>query len=310
MLKCEVFCYTLDGDDMLKRIVEKRNYIILFIIIILIIWIVWNAFLNKKEPYIETFNYYGEEITFKVYDKVDHKKLTEDINNIYEKYEDVDALSGKLNEDEKALIEYGKLVYYKTDGYTDITSGELLKHLKNNEDYNFKSEIEKLQVYDDKLVNEINFNFDNMIGSYATNDVLYYFKQNNITKYIVNENGDIATGTHYDNGKYTISINNPNNEEILEVLELENKAIATRNKTDNFQSYMVNPKTSKKENKYDSVLVIANDNLTANMLVNAIYLMDEEKGKKLIEEYPAEALWIDGDKIIKTDGFDNYVQKD
>ena len=43
-----------------------------------------NAFFNKKEPYIETFNYYGEEITFKVYDKVDHKKLTEDINNIYE----------------------------------------------------------------------------------------------------------------------------------------------------------------------------------------------------------------------------------
>lgn len=259
---------------------------------------------------METFNYYGEDITFRVYDKVDHKKLTKDIDNIYKKYEDVDNLSGEVDEDEKSLIEYGKIAYYKTYGYIDITSGELLKHLKNNEEYDFKSEIENVIVEDDKLVNDINFNFDNIIGSYATNDVLYYFKQNDIKKYIVNENGDVTTGDYYDNGKYTVSINNPNTDEILAVVELENKAIATRNKSDDFQSYMVNPKTSKKENKYDSVVVVANDNLTANMLVNAIYLMDLDEGKNLISEYPAEALWIKGDQIIKTDGFDNYVKKD
>ena len=292
---------------MLKKILYKRNYIILFIIIILIIWIL---FFNKNEPYMETFNYYGEDITFRVYDKVDHKKLTKDIDNIYKKYEDVDNLSGKVDEDEKSLIEYGKIAYYKTYGYIDITSGELLKHLKNNEEYDFKSEIENVIVEDDKLVNDINFNFDNIIGSYATNDVLYYFKQNDIKKYIVNENGDVTTGDYYDNGKYTVSINNLNTDEILAVVELENKAIATRNKSDDFQSYMVNPKTSKKENKYDSVVVIVNDNLTANMLVNAIYLMDLDEGKNLISEYPAEALWIKGDQIIKTDGFDNYVKKD
>ncbi len=295
---------------MLKKILDKRNYIILFIIIILIIWIIWIVFFHKNEPYMETFNYYGEDITFRVYDKVDHKKLTKDIDNIYKKYEDVDNLSGEVDEDEKSLIEYGKIAYYKTYGYIDITSGELLKHLKNNEEYDFKSEIENVIVEDDKLVNDINFNFDNIIGSYATNDVLYYFKQNDIKKYIVNENGDVTTGDYYDNGKYTVSINNPNTDEILAVVELENKAIATRNKSDDFQSYMVNPKTSKKENKYDSVVVIANDNLTANMLVNAIYLMDLDEGKNLISEYPAEALWIKGDQIIKTDGFDNYVKKD
>lgn len=294
---------------MLKKILDKRNYIILFIIIILIIWIIWIVFFHKNEPYMETFNYYGEDITFRVYDKVDHKKLTKDIDNIYKKYEDVDNLSGEVDEDEKSLIEYGKIAYYKTYGYIDITSGELLKHLKNNEEYDFKSEIENVIVEDDKLVNDINFNFDNIIGSYATNDVLYYFKQNDIKKYIVNENGDVTTGDYYDNGKYTVSINNPNTDEILAVVELENKAIATRNKSDDFQSYMVNPKTSKKENKYDSVVVVANDNLTANMLVNAIYLMDLDEGKNLISEYPAEALWIKGDQIIKTDGFDNYVKK-
>lgn len=264
-------------------------------------------FFNKSEPYIKTFNYYGETITFKVYDKVDDKKLTKEINNIYKKYENVNNLSGKLNEDEKALIEYGKLAYYKTYGYIDITSGKLLKHLKNNEKYDFESEIEKVNVKDNKLVEEINFNFDSIIGGYATNDVLYYFKQNNITKYIVSENGDVSTGDHYSNDKYKISINNPTNDKLLDMVFLENKAMATRNRVDDFQSYMVNPKTSKRENKYDSVVVIANDNLTANMLVNAIYLMDLDEGKKLIDEYPAEALWIKDGKVIKTDGFNNYV---
>ena len=293
---------------MLEKIIDKRNYIILFIIIILILWILWSLFFNKNEPYMETFNYYGETITFKVYDKVNHKKLTEDINNIYKKYENVNELSGKINEEENALIEYGKLAYYKTDGYIDITSGELVKHLEDAKEYDFKSDIENVIVKDNKLVNDINFNFDNIIGSYATNDVLYYFKQNNITKYIVNEDGDVTVGEHYSNDKYTVSINNPNTDEIMDIAIIENKTIATRNTTDDFKSYMVNPKTSKKENKYDSVVVIANDNLTANMLANAIYLMDLEDGKKLIEQYPAEALWIDGDEITKTDSFDNYIQ--
>lgn len=308
MLKCEVFCYTLSGDGMLKKIIDKRNYIIFFIIIVLIIWVVWSVFFHKNEPYIKTFNYYGEEITFKVYDNVNHKKLTDDINNIYKKYENVNELSGEVNEDEKSLIEYGKILYYKTDGYIDVTSGELINNIKDDKEYNFESDIEKVEVKDDKLVNNINFNFDNIIGSYATNEVLYYFKQNDIKKYIVSENGDIAVGDYYDKGKYAISINKPNSDEVLYIISLENKAMASRYTKSEFENYMVNPKTSKKESKYDGVIVIANDNLTANMLANSLYLMDIDEGKKLVEDYHGEALWI-SDEIVKTDGFDDYIKK-
>ena len=308
MLKCEVFCYTLSGDGMLKKVIEKRNYIILFIIIILVIWVVWSVFFHKNEPYIKTFNYYGETITYKVYDNVNHKKLTDDINNIYKKYENVNELSGEVNEDEKSLIEYGKIVYYKTDGYIDVTSGELINNIKDDKEYNFESDIEKVEVKDDKLVNDINFNFDNIIGSYATNEVLYYFKQNDIKKYIVSENGDIAVGDYYDKGKYAISINKPNSDEVLYIISLENKAMASRYTKSEFENYMVNPKTSKKESKYDGVIVIANDNLTANMLANSLYLMDIDEGKKLVEDYHGEALWI-SDEIVKTDGFDDYIKK-
>ena len=68
---------------MVKKILDKRNYIILFIIIILIIWILFSG---KKEYYIKTFNYFDETITISIYDEVDYKKTTKDINNIYKNY--------------------------------------------------------------------------------------------------------------------------------------------------------------------------------------------------------------------------------
>lgn len=290
---------------MLKKIIDKRNYIILFVIIILVIWVI---FFNRSEIYMESFNYYGETITFKVYDKVNHKKLTEDINEIFKKFEDANEIEGKLNNDEKGLVEYGKVIYKKTDGYIDITSGELLEKLKNGESYDFKSDIEKLDI-DEEIDKDINFNFDNIIGSYATNEVLYYFKQNDIKKYIVSENGDVATGNYYDDGKYKVSINDPESGDILDIIYLENKAMATRCNDFEFKSYMVNPKTSKKENKYKCTIVISNDNLTANMLANSIFLMNKDEGEKLVKEYNSEAMWI-SDDTFKTDGFDAYLKND
>ena len=292
--------------NMVKKIVDKRNYIILFVIIILIILILWSLFFEKNKPYIESFNYYGETITFMVYDKVDYKKLSNEINNIYKKYDDMD-FNGELSEDEKALIEYGKILYYKTDGYIDITDGKLIDSLKKGKTYDFKSDIEKLDS--DNLIDDISLNFDSIIGSYATNEVLYYFKQNDIKKYIVSENGDIVAGDYYDDGKYVISINKPNSDEVMDIVYLENKAMATRSKSDDFESYMVNPKSSKKENKYDSVIVIANDGLTANMLVNSLYIMDKDEGKKLVLDYNGEAMWINDDDIDMTDGFVSYLKK-
>ena len=306
LLKCEVFCYTLSGDDMLKKIIDKRNYIIFFIIIVLIIWVVWSLFFHKREPYVETFNYYGEEITFKVYDKVNHNKLTNDINNIYKKYENVNELKGKVNEDEKSLIEYGKILYYKTGGYVDVTSGELIDKIKDDKEYSFESDIEKVEIKDDKLVNDINFNFDSIIGSYATNEVLYYFKQNKITKYIVSENGDVAVGEHYSNDEYSISISKPNSDEVLEIVSLENKAMASRYTTSEFKSYMVNPVESKVTKKYDTVVVISDDVNEGTMLANALYLMDREAGEKLVKEYDAAALWYVNDKTY-TLNFDKYT---
>ena len=286
---------------MIKKILDKRNYIILFIIIILIIWILFSG---KKDYYIKTFNYFDETITISIYDKVDYKKTTKDINDIFKNYNiNLDS----INKYENNLIEYGIDIYKKSNGYIDITSGKLIENLKEEKEYNFKTKIDDIKIKNNKLVKKIDFNFDSIIGSFVTKEVINYLEENNIKKYIINENGDITVGEYYSKGKYALSINNPKTNEVLYIVNLENKSMATRN-SEGFKSYMVNPKTNKIENKYDSVVVIANDNLTANMLVNTLYLMDEKEGKDFIKKYDAEALWID-DEIIKTNGFDKYIKK-
>ena len=282
----------------MKKIIEKRNYIILFVIIVLIIWIM---FFNKREIYLKSFNYFDETITYKIYNNIDKNKVTKDINNIYKKYENYNAkINNNINDENiYSLIEYGKLLYYKTDGLIDITSGDLLKNMQKGREYTFTSKIDKIGK------ETINYNFENIICAYATNDVIYYFKQNDIDKYIVNENGDIKVGKKYNKDKYKISI--INNEKLLYILNLENKAIATR-KTNELK-YMINPKTSKKENKYDMLVVISNDNLTANMVANTIYFMNKEDGEKFAKQYNSEVLWQKEDKIYQTKEFEKYILK-
>ena len=282
----------------MKTIIEKRNYIILFVIIVLIIWIM---FFNKREIYLKSFNYFDETITYKIYNNIDKNKVTKDINNIYKKYENYNAKINNNIKDENvhSLIEYGNLLYYKTDGLIDITSGDLLKNMQKGRKYTFTSKIDKIGK------ETINYNFENIICAYATNDVIYYFKQNNIDKYIVNENGDIKVGKRYNKDKYKISI--INNEKLLYILNLENKAIATRKA--NELKYMINPKTSKKENKYDMLVVISNDNLTANMVANTIYFMNKEDGENFAKQYNSEVLWQKEDKIYQTKEFEKYILK-
>ena len=103
-------------------------------------------FFNKREIYLKSFNYFDETITYKIYNNIDKNKVTKDINNIYKKYENYNAKINNNIKDENvhSLIEYGKLLYYKTDGLIDITSGDLLKNMQKGRKYTFTSKIDKI----------------------------------------------------------------------------------------------------------------------------------------------------------------------
>lgn len=276
----------------MQFLIEKRNYLILGIIVLLVIWILFNLF-SKKEVYMDSFDYFGESITIKVYDKVNQDNLSEDIDKILKSYEE-----GEKDDD---LLEYGRLLYMKSNGYIDISDTDLVKALRRGEDYKFESKIN-----DDGFKD---FDLDMIKASYAISEVCDYFKQNNIESYIINEGGNVITGDSYDDDKYTVSLSKYDSEEVLDIVLLENKSLYTLNKSDEITEYSVNPKTSEAVDNFDSVSVIANDNLTADMLVRTLFLMSEDDGRKYIENFNAEALWQKGDEVSMTDGFKNYLQK-
>lgn len=276
----------------MQFLIEKRNYLILGIIVLLVIWILFNLF-SKKEVYMDSFDYFGESITIKVYDKVNQDNLSEDIDKILKSYEE-----GEKDDD---LLEYGRLLYMKSNGYIDISDTDLVKALRRGEDYKFESKINDDDFKD--------FDLDMIKASYAISEVCDYFKQNNIESYIINEGGNVITGDSYDDDKYTVSLSKYDSEEVLDIVLLENKSLYTLNKSDEITEYSVNPKTSEAVDNFDSVSVIANDNLTADMLVRTLFLMSEDDGRKYIENFNAEALWQKGDEVSMTDGFKNYLQK-
>lgn len=276
----------------MQFLIEKRNYLILGIIVLLVIWILFNLF-SKKEVYMDSFDYFGESITIKVYDKVNQDNLSEDIDKILKSYE-----GGEKDDD---LLEYGRLLYMKSNGYIDISDTNLVKALRRGEDYKFSSKINDDDFKD--------FDLDMIKASYAISEVCDYFKQNNIESYIINEGGNVITGDSYDDDKYTVSLSKYDSEEVLDIVLLENKSLYTLNKSDEITEYSVNPKTSEAVDNFDSVSVIANDNLTADMLVRTLFLMSEDDGRKYIENFNAEALWQKGDEVSMTDGFKNYLQK-
>lgn len=290
----------------MKFIIEKRNYIILITIIIIILGLVFLNFDNK--PDVKTFDFENKKITIIVYDKIDKNKVHSKINKILNYYTNYDKkLNKELNTNMKSFLEYGKIVYYKTDGYVDITSGDLLDNLKNNKEYNFVSNINNIIVDKNNLKTKINFNIENVISNYVVSDIVDYFRDQKIEKYIINENGNIAAGSKYDTSKYAISINDSSNK-ILQVVYLEKESLVTLKKSNKVESYNINPKTSKKEDLYDFVSVISKDNLTANMVASTLYFLNIEDGKKFAEKYNCAALWYTDGNIITTDNFSKYTK--
>ena len=291
---------------MLKKIIDKRNYIILFIIIILIIFIIFNLSTKVKE-HMKSFYYFSETITIKIYSSKNMDKTFKEIDNIYKKYNEY--YKNPNNNDNKELIEilkYGKKLYKETNGLIDITTKELIKSIESDKGYNFKTTINDLNFKDKSTLK--NINLDSIIGSYATTKIEDYLKKEKINDYIINEDGNIVAGNHYDKEKYSISINNQLGE-VVDIAYIENQSMVTKGNVNTFKTYMVNPLTSKKQEDNKMVVVIANDLNEANMIANTLYLMDIESGEKFIKQYNAQVYWYTNDgKTKMTKGFQKYLK--
>ena len=282
----------------MKKIIQKRNYIILFIIIGLILLLIIQNIWQPKIMY-KSFKCGEENIFIEIYSNKNMNDVFDKIGKIYKKY---DKLSNETKDYNalKELINYGKNIYTKTDGLIDITTKNLPQKIKSNKSYHFETKINDIENNLDSL------NLDLILGAYATDKVVKYLNNKGIDEYIINENGNVVTGEKPQNKKYSVSIQDKDNN-LIEIVYLKNRALVVKGNVSNLESYMANPKTSTiPKNKL--VAVISNNINDANMISNVLYLLDEKEGREFIRDYDAEGLWSD-DEVTYTNGFKEYLKK-
>ena len=138
--------------------------------------------------------------------------------------------------------------------------------------------------------------------------------------YIINAGGNIrAVGQKPDGSDWAVGIENPDstNEETpyITQLKFKDKALVTSGSYQRFYTvegknyhHIIDPDTLMPSEKYLSVSILCNDSGMGDALSTALFNMDFEDGKRLVESLSdVEALWVlpDG-KICRSTGFHKY----
>ncbi len=153
---------------------------------------------------------------------------------------------------------------------------------------------------------------------YATEQTALYMEQNGITGYLLNVGGNIrVVGDRPDGKKWEIGIENPDvtdeSSPYIEYITLEkNTSIVTSGSYQRFyivdgKSYhhIIDPDTLMPSTGFKLISVINKSSAVADVLSTALFTMDFESGKALIDSLPdTEALWVtESGKKLYSEGF-------
>ncbi len=112
----------------MQFIIERRNYIILILIFILSFWIIC---LKNDRIFLKSYNFKDKTITIVIYDRVNVKKVSNEIKKIYKKYEKIKDLS-TLNINGELLDKADKM-----NVIFSFSTNEVTKYLKKAKIYKY-----------------------------------------------------------------------------------------------------------------------------------------------------------------------------
>ncbi len=155
---------------------------------------------------------------------------------------------------------------------------------------------------------------------YACEKVANHLEKLGVSGYVINAGGNIrAIGEKPDGSDWVIGIENPDteNEEkpYIAQLALRDKALVTSGSYQRFYTvngknyhHIIDPDTLMPSEKYLSVSVLCNDSGMGDALSTALFNMDLEDGKRLVESLPdVEALWVlPSGEISRSNSFHKY----
>ena len=158
-------------------------------------------------------------------------------------------------------------------------------------------------------------NFGAVAKGYAVDRAVEVLRGLGAIDALVNAGGEIrATG-----GDWDVGIQHPRSpSELLTVLDLKGKAVATSGDYEKYfeidgtrYHHIFDPATGRPARGCRSVTVIAGDDVTADALATAVFVMGTEHGMEFLKQYPdIEALIVDDQGVVsRTPGFDRYRKR-
>lgn len=339
----------------MQKIINKIIWIIVLLLFIFFsILFVYNK-KNKKE-YTSKFFYMDTYIYVKIYSSNEKKanKVLKEIEKIYKDYHELTDrynsynninniyyIKNNTSEDEYIKIDKRlyKLIDYSikeskdSNGLIDISMGNIIdiwkKYRENKNGIPSIQELSSLNNFDiDNIIlkdgnliknNHPNIDLGCISKGYTTKIVGEYLEKNNINEYLINAGGNVLVGNHYQNDKYKIGIEDPDNEnDIFTVVSGNNIAVVTSGGYERYYEYegnkyhhIINPKTLYPTNNMKSVTVITSDSAKADILSTKLFLMTVEDGLNYVDKLDnIEAIWYTNEnEIITSKDFSKYEYK-
>lgn len=331
------------------KLLKIRNWSIFFTSILLIItlFLAKDKFnINKK--YTDNFTYKNNNYNITLYTTSKRKadKSFKDIENIITNYLDLkdNELKFIYTNDFKTpnltlssdlynmLKEFDK--YNTKNNYLDIYTGninDVWSIAKKNNTIPLNDDLVNAQNSQQKIKflknneienNHANIYVDSVINGYILLQIENYLKDKKIDKYLISNNANILIGKYYEkNDKYLILIASPfkGNDNILQTLKIENRAISTKAIHQNGYDYqektysnILSTNTLMPADNMISVTVVAPNSLIAEELATKLFLMPIEEGIELVDDdEEIDAIWCyydndNSEKCIRTEGIYNY----
>lgn len=255
----------------------------------------------------------------------------------------------KVDKDIIDLLKFSKEMYTQTGGKVNIAMGSVLRiwHDIREEATNSLTpvslpdmaeltaanqyvDIEKLIINEEEstvFLADENMRLD--VGStakgYATEQVARYLKEQGIDNIMLSVGGNVrAVGSKLDDSgnpiPWSVGIQNPDttseNQSIV-VVNIEDKTLVTSGVYERYFTvdgknyhHIISPDMLYPGENYLSVSILCDDSGQADALSTAVFNMDLEQGKALIESMEnVEAMWILPDmSIVYSSGFETYVK--
>ena len=150
---------------------------------------------------------------------------------------------------------------------------------------------------------------------YASEKVKELLELKGYKKYLINAGGHVIAGSHYNNEKYKIGLEDPIEKNIYKIIKLTNKSVVSSGGYNRYYefdnkkfSHIIDPETLYPKEDLLSVTVITEDSIYADVLSTYLSLLSVEEGLEIVNNLDnVEAIfYLEKDNIKYSEGIKQY----